>query len=280
MTAAASTTARASVDASDRHSDRHSDKISARVTVLLHDALLGRALGTALRENGFEVLTPAPPTDTAGLATLVATSRPDLVVVDVGNPSQWPVTATLEAVHRSTRGTPEPRVIGVTPPADDDMRITALLAGADDAVSIPITPVELSARCRAVLRRSYTDRQAIDPRTSRLLTFGPLTVDVGRKEIRILGRDVPATRIEYALFEQLCRHPDEVRPRTTLLADVWGPHWIGDTHIVDVHLSNLRRKFQQVAPDMNVIHTVRGIGFRLSDELTAMETHTTDRRSA
>ena len=105
-----------------------------------------------------------------------------------------------------------------------------------------------------------------------LITLGPLTVDVGRKEIRVHGHDVPVTRIEFALFEQLCRHPAEVRSRAQLLEEVWGPNWVGDTHVVDVHLSNLRRKLQQRAPDLRFIHTVRGVGFRLSTDLVRAET--------
>jgi two-component system OmpR family response regulator len=100
-----------------------------------------------------------------------------------------------------------------------------------------------------------------------LITIGPLTVDVGRKEIRIDDKDVPVTRIEFALFEQLCRRPAEVSARVQLLEEVWGPNWVGDTHVVDVHLSNLRRKLQAICPDLRFIHTVRGVGFRLSNDL-------------
>jgi len=78
---------------------------------------------------------------------------------------------------------------------------------------------------------------------------------------------VPVTRIEFALFEQLCRRPAEVCSRAELLEEVWGPNWVGDTHVVDVHLSNLRRKLQQRAPELRFIHTVRGVGFRLSNDL-------------
>lgn len=100
-----------------------------------------------------------------------------------------------------------------------------------------------------------------------VITLGSLTVDVGRKELRIDDKEVPVTRIEFALFEQLCRRPAEVCSRTELLEEVWGPNWVGDTHVVDVHLSNLRRKLQQFAPDLRFIHTVRGVGFRLSNDL-------------
>ena len=103
-------------------------------------------------------------------------------------------------------------------------------------------------------------------------------MDVGRKEIQVHGADVPVTRIEFALFEQLCRHPAEVRARVQLLEEVWGPNWVGDTHVVDVHLSNLRRKLQKLAPELRFIHTVRGVGFRLSTDLLRAEMSADDSR--
>ena len=92
-------------------------------------------------------------------------------------------------------------------------------------------------------------------------------VDTGKHEIRLGDNEVQATRIEFALLEHLCRRPTEVASRTELLESVWGPNWVGDTHVVDVHLSNLRRKLDKVANDMRIIHTVRGVGFRISNEL-------------
>ena len=92
-------------------------------------------------------------------------------------------------------------------------------------------------------------------------------IDVGRHEIRLGEIEIPATRIEFSLLEHLCRRPTEVASRSDLLESVWGPNWVGDTHVVDVHLSNLRRKLDAVAPDLRIVHTVRGVGFRISNEL-------------
>jgi two-component system OmpR family response regulator len=92
-------------------------------------------------------------------------------------------------------------------------------------------------------------------------------IDSGRHEIRLGDVEIPATRIEFSLLEHLCRRPTEVASRTDLLESVWGPNWVGDTHVVDVHLSNLRRKLDSVAPDLRIVHTVRGVGFRISNEL-------------
>jgi DNA-binding response OmpR family regulator len=150
--------------------------------------------------------------------------------------------------------------------------VEVLRSGADDAVSVPVTPDEIAARCHALLRRPRGMRADWDPVLSATISLGPLVVDTGRHEIRLADREVAATRIEFSLLEHLCRRPTEVCARTELLDAVWGPNWVGDTHVVDVHLSNLRRKLEHASPEVKVIHTVRGVGFRLdNDILDALE---------
>ena len=149
-----------------------------------------------------------------------------------------------------------------------------LRSGADDAVSVPVTPDEIAARCHALLRRPREIRSDWDPVQPSIVALGPLVIDSGRHEIRLGEIEIPATRIEFSLLEHLCRRPTEVASRADLLESVWGPNWVGDTHVVDVHLSNLRRKLDSVAPDLRIVHTVRGVGFRISNELLdAAEAH-------
>ncbi|NCY17780.1 MAG: DNA-binding response regulator, partial [Actinobacteria bacterium] len=188
--------------------------------------------------------------------------NPDVILVDLEMPA--PHGGSVFDIVRSKS---EAYLIAIAPAAADTVRIRALRAGADDVVSVPVSPEELAARCQALLRRPRNLHTRWDPMAASVIVLGPLSVDVGRKEIQVHGQDVPVTRIEFALFEQLCRHPAEVRSRIQLLEEVWGPNWVGDTHVVDVHLSNLRRKLQRLAPDLRFIHTVRGVGFRLSTDL-------------
>ena len=81
------------------------------------------------------------------------------------------------------------------------------------------------------------------------------------------GQIADLTRIEFDLLATLCSRPRLVFTRTQLLETVWGPNWYGDTHVVDVHMSNLRRKLSLTDPATRFIHTVRGVGFRLADEI-------------
>ena len=98
------------------------------------------------------------------------------------------------------------------------------------------------------------------------LEYGILRIDPARRELRLRGVLVSTTRLEFDLFHRICRTPDEVVTRVELMEAVWGPNWYGDTHVVDVHLSNLRRKLRQRHPDRQFWFTVRGVGFRLADD--------------
>ncbi len=245
-------------------------QLAPRVLLAVNDALLRRVAGVALRERGFSV---SATTEGSAALMLAESFSPDVILVDLELAS--PKGGSL---FDTVRGLTDAYIVGIAPPDADAMRIRALRAGADDVVSVPITPDELAARCQALLRRPRNVHTRWDPMAASLITIGPLTVDVGRKEIQVHGNDVPVTRIEFALFEQLCRHPAEVRARVQLLEEVWGPNWVGDTHVVDVHLSNLRRKLQKLAPELRFIHTVRGVGFRLSTDLLRSEIDERDNR--
>lgn len=118
----------------------------------------------------------------------------------------------------------------------------------------------------AVLGAAGVDTAVIDI-GGRATSIGPLHIDRDRREITVGGRPVGATPIEFALLERLCEQPGQVRSRTDLSHAVWGRNRSGDPHIVDVHLSNLRRKLRAVAPGLRFVHTARGAGFRLADDL-------------
>ena len=223
------------------------------------DPLLRRVASSALRARGYSV---SATTEEEAALTLARSFFPDVVMVDLDLPS--PEGGYL---FDTMRALTDAYIVGIAPPDADTARIRALRAGADDVVAATLNPDELAARCQALLRRPRQLHARWDPLQASVITLGALTVDVGRKEIRVHSKDVPVTRIEFALFEQLCRRPAEVCSRSELLEEVWGPNWVGDTHVVDVHLSNLRRKLQQRAPELRFIHTVRGVGFRLSNDL-------------
>ena len=230
-----------------------------RVLLAVDDIRLRRTNEAGLRAAGFAV---SAPTDADAATVLAASFAPDVMVVDasLNGPDDRPL-------YKKLRSESDRYLLCIEGSGRERGRVEVLRSGADDAVSLPVTPDEIAARCHAMLRRPRSMRQDWDPVVTSVISLGPLVVDTGRHEIRLAEREVAATRIEFSLLEHLCRRPTEVCSRTELLDAVWGPNWVGDTHVVDVHLSNLRRKLEQASPEVKVIHTVRGVGFRLDNEI-------------
>jgi DNA-binding response OmpR family regulator len=234
-------------------------QFSPRVLLAIDDLRLRRTNEAGLRAAGFSVSAPG---DADAVSILAESFSPDVLVIDtvMQDHDDRPL---YQRLRNDTNG----YLLCIDPNGRDRARVELLRFGADDAVSLPVSPDEIVARCHALLRRPREIRTDWDPVQSSVVTLGPLTIDAGRHEIRLGDAEVPATRIEFSLLEHLCRRPTEVASRSELLESVWGQNWVGDTHVVDVHLSNLRRKLDQAAPELRIIHTVRGVGFRISNEV-------------
>lgn len=219
-----------------------------------------RTVEAALQRNGYLVRST---NESAAAEVMMRAFEPDFLIADARE--AFPHLSPLLA---QVRRCPDVYII-VVGANSADQRITALRNGADDAVPGDISPDEIALRCQAMMRRPRRGlgHGSSESDAPKHLYFGPLSIDLGRREIRIDRHVIAATRLEYDLFVQLCQRPLEVCSRSQLLESVWGPHWVGDTHVVDVHLSNLRRKLNEYAPKIRFMHTVRGIGFRLHDDL-------------
>jgi two-component system OmpR family response regulator len=238
----------------------HDINISPRILIAVNDPDVRRVAVAGLRSAGFCV---SAPTDGDAALMLARSFSPDVLVVDsfLAAPDGRPLFEQL-------RESSEQYLLCITGEGEPRMRTSVLHAGADDVMSSPVLADELAARCHALLRRPRQMQQRIEATIASTLVLGPLVIDLGRREVRVEDEEVQTTRIEFSLLEQLCRRPTEVCTREDLLDSVWGPKWVGDSHVVDVHLSNLRRKLDKAAPDTKVIHTVRGVGFRLANDVT------------
>ena len=139
--------------------------------------------------------------------------------------------------------------------------LIGLSVGADDYVTKPFSPRELMARIQAMLRRPRTPRGAQDQRDH--LTFGDLTVDVLGRDVWLAGEPVSLTRTEFDLLAALAGRPRMAFSRRQLIDHVWGETWVGDEHLVDVHIGHLRRKLGDDATEGRFVRTVRGIGYRM-----------------
>ena len=234
--------------------------LSPRILIAVNDPDARRIAVAALRAAGFSV---SAPTDGDAAMMLATSFSPDILVVD-----SFLCTPDGRALHEQLRESCEQYLLCITAENEPRLRTSVLYAGADDVMSSPVHADELAARCHALMRRPRRMQQRIESTNTSTLVLGPLAIDLGRREVRVDDAEVQTTRIEFSLLEQLCRRPTEVCTREDLLDSVWGPKWVGDSHVVDVHLSNLRRKLDRATPGTKVIHTVRGVGFRLANDVT------------
>ncbi|MFD1152319.1 response regulator transcription factor [Saccharothrix hoggarensis] len=177
----------------------------------------------------------------------------DLVVLDLGLPDMDGADAL-----RMMRGVCDVPVIVATARDDESEIVRLLNAGADDYLVKPFSSEHLAARLSAVLRRA---RKEPAPAPFRI---GRLTVDLDRREARLDGRELNLTRKEFDLLAYLAAREGKVVPRAELLANLWNLPGRHDDQTLDVHLSWLRRKLGERAAQPRYLHTVRGVGFKLT----------------
>jgi len=200
-----------------------------------------------LEQEGFEVHVA-----TSGERGLMVAREQDfeLVLVDVALPGMDGFD-----VCRELRTFSDAYVLMVTGRSAEVEKIVGFRVGADDYVTKPYSPAELSARIAAMRRRP---RQ---PKTGTGATFGRLELNADAREVTVDGEPVAMTRIEFDLLHVLSGAPRRVFSRVQLLETVWG-HAQGDAHVVDVHIGNLRRKLRQALSQEDPIRTVRGVGYK------------------
>jgi two-component system alkaline phosphatase synthesis response regulator PhoP len=178
----------------------------------------------------------------------------DLVILDLMLPGMdGLVVCQAMRADAAMAATP---IIMLTARGDESDRISGLELGADDYVTKPFSPKELSARVTALLRRTGRAAQAGPIR------YGPITIDVDKHLVALDGRDVKLTAKEFLLLQYLVQHKGRVLSRDLLLSDVWGYNYTGGTRTVDVHVRRLREK---LPPLSDGIETIKQFGYKLID---------------
>lgn len=181
---------------------------------------------------------------------------PDVVILDLGLPG----LDGLEVMRR-IRAFSDCYVLITTARSEEVDRLVGLSVGADDYLTKPFSVRELVARVQAVLRRPRTEAGGQASGTVR--RFGALEIDTAAQEIRRAGLPVSLTPTERGLLMTLAHRPGQAFTRRQLMNAVWGDTWVGDDHLVDVHIANLRRKLEESAESARYVTTVRGIGYRM-----------------
>ena len=224
-----------------------------RALVVDDEADLRRVVTAYLEGDGFEVWQAA---DGVTALELAQQHSPELVVLDLKLPDIDGVE-----VCRRLRTFTDAYVVMLTARAEEVDTLIGLAVGADDYLTKPFSPRVLMARIHTVLRRPRSGSGAgTEDEAGR--GVGDLRVDPDAHQVTVGGEPVDLTPTEFDLLATLTSRPRQVWSRQQLLDAVWGPGWIGDERIVDVHVAHLRAKLGPDAAARYVV-TVRGVGFRL-----------------
>lgn len=227
---------------------------SSRVLVVDDELPLVRLVAEYLQRDGFEVDTAA---DGETAIARARDGKPSVIILDLGLPGIDGIE-----VCRAVREFSDCYIIMLTARVEEIDKLIGLSVGADDYLTKPFSPRELVARVRAMLRRprpsERSDAENVPP-----LVFGTLSIDVGGREIRRDDIPVDLTRTEFDILAELAAHPRLVFSRQQLIEAVWGLGWVGDSHLVDVHLGHIRRKIGDDPASPTFIRTVRGVGYQM-----------------
>jgi two-component system, OmpR family, KDP operon response regulator KdpE len=225
--------------------------VSERILVVDDEPQILRAVRTSLQAAGYEV----DVAETAAAALTVAAARPpDAVILDLVLPDG----NGIEVCRELRRWTTAP-VLVLSAVGDEQEKVAALDAGADDYVTKPFGIDELLARVRAALRR-------VDRTGEPVVDLGGLVVDLQRRLVTLDGKQVSLTPTEYELLELFVRNEGKLLTHPTILREVWGPAYGTESHYLHVYVSQLRRKIERDPARPSFLLTEAGAGYRLVHE--------------
>jgi DNA-binding response OmpR family regulator len=225
--------------------------MATRILTVEDDERIRTAVRLALEDEGWEVVEAA-----SGEDALVAfgATPPNVVLIDL----MLPGIDGFE-VCRVLRRQSDVPIVMVTARTDTHDVVAGLEAGADDYITKPFEPKELSARIRALLRRA---RPANSGRAH--LRFGDLEIIPDEGVVRRAGDELHLTKTEFRLLCELASEPGRVFSRELLLERVWGYDYFGDGRLVDVHIRRLRTKVEADPANPRYVATARGLGYKLT----------------
>jgi DNA-binding response OmpR family regulator len=228
--------------------------VSARILIVDDEPPIVDLLRYNLQRANYQVLVAR---DGEEALVQARQGQPDLVLLDL----MLPRLDGLE-VCRALRRERDVPIIMLTARDDEVDRVVGLELGADDYVVKPFSVRELMARIKSVLRRAAPRPVA----AAAPVSTGALRVDPARREAQWAGTRLHLTALEFDLLHTLARHAGQVLTREQLLEQVWGYDYYGDLRVVDAAVKRLRAKLRAANPDVELVATVRGVGYKLATD--------------
>jgi two-component system alkaline phosphatase synthesis response regulator PhoP len=211
-----------------------------------------------LEKSGFQVITSL---DGREALRIIELEKPDLVVLDLMLPGLDGMEI-LKTLRQEKNNTP---VLMLTAKNDELDKILGLELGADDYLTKPFSPREVIARVKAILRRSKYGHADHEAENDEEIKIGELTIYPERYQAILRGEELELTVKEFELLFYLVKNKGRVLTREQLLNHVWNYDYLGDSRIVDVHVSHLREKIEEDSKQPRYIKTVRGVGYKLEE---------------
>lgn len=230
-------------------------KLEPLILLIEDEQPVHKFLGASLPAHGFQLISAENGKD--GLAR-AADRNPDVVLLDLGLPDM----DGLDVTRRLREWSSVP-IIVLSARGQENDKIAALDAGADDYLTKPFSTGELLARIRVALRHAA---RLADSSPQPIFIVGDLRVDLAGRHVFLGNAEVHLTPIEYKLLTVLVRYAGRVLTHQQLLKEVWGPYHAQDTHYLRVHLAQLRRKIEPDPSQPRYLLTETGVGYRLVDQ--------------
>lgn len=229
-----------------------------KVLIVEDDASISELIKFNLEDNGYVVFVAAD--GKTGL-DMAMKEIPDLLILDI----MLPVMDGIDVANRlrNNKETKDIPILMLTAKSSEIDKIIGLEIGADDYMTKPFSVRELMARIKAVLRRYVATRS--DQVTDKVIKTGGIIIDDEKHEVSRNGKVYQLTLKEYELLRILAINRGKVLSRNTLLDEVWGYDYFGETRTVDVHIRHLRSKIEDDEYE-RMIETVRGVGYRMSED--------------
>ena len=228
--------------------------IMTKILVVDDEPAISTLLKYNLEQNGYQVTIA---TDGQSAYELIGEQTFDAILLDLMLPVMDGMTV-LKNLRQDKISTP---VLLVTAKGDEFDRVFGLELGADDYITKPFSLREVLARLKAVLRRSQTERSASDKPD--VIEIQDIVIDDNKKVVTKSGKNLTLTPREYELLLYFSQRVGRVIDRETILTAVWGYEFVGESRMVDMHISNLREKVENNPKSQQILKTVRGFGYTM-----------------
>ncbi|MBQ7757610.1 response regulator [Anaerotignum sp.] len=227
-----------------------------KVMIIEDEDAISNFIATTLKANSYASLLARTGSEAL---SMIPSHCPDLILLDLGLPDMDGID-----ILKKIREWSSIPVIVVSARGEESDKVEALDLGADDYISKPFGTSELLARIRTALRHSAKNSNGVA--ASDVFSTKGLTIDFGKRQVTVDGKDVHLTQIEFKIVSLLAKSAGRVLTYDFIITELWGPYAVKDNQILRVNMANIRRKLEKNPASPEYIFTEVGIGYRMVDE--------------